>query len=1188
MLKTIDRYILKELTFPFFVAVGGFIIFITLNLILQLSDFMIDRSISLLVMVKLLFYKLPELLVLSLPVAVLFSVFLALGRLVHDREIVAMQSAGFSCKRIVVPILIIGLSVGFFDLFLNDRVAPWGNHQYQMLIRQIIYRGEAPSIRDNTFFKGAENRFFYVSHYDSQKKIMENILIYDKTEGFELEELSGTYPKVITAKKAVWRGTTWHLQDGVIHKYDDNGDLVYKAQFETMKIEIGRDLQNLLTQERTPQGMSLSELGEKINTMRQSGLNYDSLVVEYHSKISIPFTAFIFALFGAPLSLMFGKRSRGVGIVIALLLVGTFQGILLWSQTLGRRGIINPVLSAWIPNLIFGLVGIVLFLMMDKVHIDNIWQRIKRTITLVVIFLILSIGFSNYACAEEKSEFIPPIDLQADSITISQNEREVEGAGHVNITYGQNLIQADRITMSEVKKEVWYIKAEGNVSFKNEDFTTQADRMESILELKEDGNLTSKEITLSDFTADLRKKTKTSEFKVTGQQAKFAIDEQIRRVEIRGGASFQLENVHISADRIIIGKDENGQKEAKNNQVKEADLWKLTAAGNVLLKERERTTRAGQLTTHFRWLKDQEIKILAYELANFEGKSSFINSNQQEQTIRYQGEKARLSYDKKGGLELIDVGIGDFTTCIDCASCIEKEAYSMKANRVLIYSDYLLVAFDITTRIFGLPIFWYPMYLAPLQETRESPLFPEFGRSETRGWFANWKFPFFLTDERRTYGYLLVDYFNRFNELGTGVELHYTVGEHAGKIHAYRLAGRRGEYLDLYATYGLPITEHINLNLRADLRAGLYEELTNRKLQSYLELIGSYDQWSWNFKLSRAHHTEDPESEEENYQILERVPEIMVKKNPTSDNLFRYSYGINWGKYREKDFTRPDFLTASRFYGWLDLDLKQISLGEDLIKFNLPSMIRFSLYGKDRPRYVLGTFPTLTLNPLQNLTVRADYKFQASVGDTPFEFDKLTKKNKTLLNLVANGDWLRVDLHSGFDFKEEQFDPVKLSLSTKLLFNNLITAFQYDLNEGRLIEVGITNSINLGNFALQANTGYSFADQKFEDLVIKSKIGKAFDIGLIYDLNRGYLTKTNMEIGFNMGEDWSISLNGEYDFAHREWDKFQYGLVRKFCNCWQVGIFADMDRIWLTAEISAFPTAKVKYSPTDERLSFGE
>jgi hypothetical protein len=84
------------------------------------------------------------------------------------------------------------------------------------------------------------------------------------------------------------------------------------------------------------------------------------------------------------------------------------------------------------------------------------------------------------------------------------------------------------------------------------------------------------------------------------------------------------------------------------------------------------------------------------------------------------------------------------------------------------------------------------------------------------------------------------------------------------------------------------------------------------------------------------------------------------------------------------------------------------------------------------------------------------------------------------------------------------------------------------------------------------------------------------------------LIRLNLETSWQWGSDWEFSLKGEYDLPTQRVTALQLGVIKKFCHaCWQVGLYSDSRRIWLQAQINAFPTAQVRYSPTDQRLSFG-
>ncbi|MFQ6090029.1 MAG: LptF/LptG family permease, partial [Candidatus Bipolaricaulia bacterium] len=677
-MKTIDRYLLRELSFPFLIALVGFLIFILLNLILGLRDFMLDRSINLWAILQLLGYQLPFFLVLALPVATLFAIFLALGRLAHDREIVALQASGLSLKRIVLPILVVSLLISGFDFLLNDRMVPWANYRYQNLVRQLILKRSTPQIRDNTFFRDSEGRFFYVKHYDRQSGKLQGIMVYDLSGAEYLPDLAGRYPKVIVAEEGSWDGEIWRLQEGVIHKYSDQGRLQYELRFNNLAIDVGGGLEQLFLTSRTPQEMSLGELARKIRALREGGLRAEGLIVEYHSKISIPLAALIFALFGAPLSLIFSTRSRAAGVVLGVLFVGLFQGSLIWTETLGKRGIIPPALSAWLPSLLFGLLGVILFLIMDRVSQLDLRERLRRIIHLVLIIVFVTpfIGF-----AEEP----PRLEITADSLTVSEDWSKVQAEGDVVVQYGDSSIEAETLELSRAGRR-WEVKAAGGIELATADILAAGEELQAELEQDQAGRLSLRQAELLNFSGENR----GGSLRYSGGRAHLLFgSEELERVELSQGAMIEHQGGSLQAGEIIISR-------------KEGDHWTAEAHGEVALNEEGRTTTAEHLNLGFS-IEDEKFRAETAQVDSFRGAGSFTNSRGEKHTLRYQGKRATLTFNEENEVNLLNIARGEFTTC-SCSEVIEQAAYSIDADRVLIFSDDLLVATNITLRAFGVPI----------------------------------------------------------------------------------------------------------------------------------------------------------------------------------------------------------------------------------------------------------------------------------------------------------------------------------------------------------------------------------------------------------------------------------------------------------------------------------------------------
>ncbi|MGQ9477503.1 MAG: LptF/LptG family permease [Candidatus Bipolaricaulia bacterium] len=1163
-MKTLDRYLLRELAFPFLIALVGFLIFILLNLILGLRDFMLDRSIGLWTILELLAYQLPFFLVLSLPVATLFAIFLALGRLVHDREIIALQASGLSLKRIVLPILIASLLISGFGLFLNDKMVPWANQRYQGLIRQLILKRSTLQIQDNTFFRDPQGRFFYVKHYDRESGRLEGIMVYDLAGAAYLPELGGRYPNVIVADEGSWDGEIWRLKEGVVHKYDEKGHLEYELHFESLSIDVGGGLEQLFLASRTPQEMSLSELAAQIRLLRASGLRAEGLIVEYHSKLSIPLAGFIFALFGAPLSLIFSTRSRAAGIVLGVFFVGLFQGGLVWTSTLGRRGLIPPGLSAWLPNIFFGSFGLLLFAVMDRVSQLDLQERLRRRLRLglrwhlflvLVLFGLLFISISGLAGGQPKEEPLelrrPRLELRADSLTISSDWATFSAEGHVTVRYGDSSLSAGRLEMEmsrsgSEKGRRWVLQAKEGIELLTEEISARGEELRAELEQDSEGRLSLKEAELLNFSGEERGAPQ-------GQGARPSLRYRGGRAHLLFGQNQELERIELSGRAEVDYRD--GQVAAEEIVILPAGRARLWQA----------------------------------ELGAFRGRGSFINARGEKHLLRYEGEQARLAFTEEAEMERLEIARGAFTTC-SCSEEIEKEAYCITADRVLIFDDDLLVGVNITLRAFGLKVFWAPLYLAPLKEEQKGPFLPELGRSATRGWFAKWRLPFAL--DERNYGFVLLDYFNRYHQLGGGVDLNYDLLGNSGSLHLYRIFGEIGLF-ELALSERARLPQGVGLDLAANYRSQLEEEAEGQHMGYQARLSGSRSSWNWNLAFGHDQYVGIPkEGEELKYRALARLPELTLSQSAQKVGPLSYSLGLSFGRYRERKLDESAFDEGSRFSGAINLGLEELAFHEGKLKLRANGSYRLSLYGLTGLS-ALTVSPSLSLLPMEGLNLSLAYSYQLVRGESPFAFDRETKLNR----LDLRGSWtppglpgLQGRLLTGYDFVGKAFLPLELGLSLRLGPSLTALSLSYNLNEGRFQEAGLKGSLALAGkgWSLSAEGGFDLLSGRFSDLIARLLVGQ-FKLGLRYDLNELRLKRVNTELALRLTEDWAASFKGEYDLGLGRLTTFQYGLVRSFCHsCWEIGLFADRGRWWLSAKINAFPTAAIRYSPTDQELAFGD
>ena len=357
-LKILDRYIISEILS--FVALTAFAVTVMLivRTLFELTDMLINEKVAWPYIIKLLVYRIPAFLVLAFPMSLLASSELAIGRLSTDGEITAMRTGGISLHRIIIPFLIAALVVSILSFVINDYIVPNANYLSQNIIHEIVQKKGLSYIRQNVFFRDAENRYFYVNRFDEKNMIMQDIIVYEFNGEGSL--------RTITAKEGKWITDTWKLENGTIYNNHECEESTYEISFATLDIILKEDFQNIFKNQRTPQEMSSKELKQQIDILQQAGVDTKSFEVVLHMKYSVPFSGLIFVLLGVPLSLRVKRGSKATGIIISIVLVFVYYIFVSTIRSFGKGGIVVPVLAAWLPNIIFAILGTILIFRAEK------------------------------------------------------------------------------------------------------------------------------------------------------------------------------------------------------------------------------------------------------------------------------------------------------------------------------------------------------------------------------------------------------------------------------------------------------------------------------------------------------------------------------------------------------------------------------------------------------------------------------------------------------------------------------------------------------------------------------------------------------------------------------------------------------------------------------------------------------
>lgn len=381
-MRIIDRYILKEQIGPLLLAFLILTFVLLMDRIFELLDLMIGKGLSAGVVLEVFILSLPFIVAVTLPMAVLVAALMSFGRLSQDNEITALRTCGVSFFRCVVPVLVGAIPLVLFLLYFNDRVLPESNHQVKNLLIDIAQKRPTVQIREGVFIRDFEGYSIFIRRVDESRSRIYDATIY--------ESQPGKSPRTIMAKEGDLavspdgNGVQITLRNGEIHEIDQTDPSRYlRLTFKTHTIvlpfnsELVRQQRDFRSDREMSSGMmwgevlrlrqevatllqkkSLTAVETQILEFRRREIN--RYRVEIYKKQAIPFACLVFVLLGAPLGVLMRRGGIGVGFAGSLGFFVLYYILLVGGEELADRGMISPILSMWVANVLLGLVGVVL------------------------------------------------------------------------------------------------------------------------------------------------------------------------------------------------------------------------------------------------------------------------------------------------------------------------------------------------------------------------------------------------------------------------------------------------------------------------------------------------------------------------------------------------------------------------------------------------------------------------------------------------------------------------------------------------------------------------------------------------------------------------------------------------------------------------------------------------------------
>ncbi|MBX3120117.1 MAG: LptF/LptG family permease [Fimbriimonadaceae bacterium] len=350
-MKTLDRYVIRELFVPFLIGTITVVLMFQANmLIFQYKTFSLN-TIPILASLKVILFETPGFLNMTLPVGTSLAVSLAVTRLARETELTAMRSAGASIRRVIMPMVFFGFLVSIGNFFLAENVMPAAKKASLKIQRDIGALGGTPDFKSNVV---VNVRTYTVNVGVVQRTqdgglVLKDILMFERPRVDEVwlyRADSGTY------KDGIWGEfknlKLWTIKGSSLRIFDPKEFVIE----EPITLDA-------IFSPPTNEELTLKELQGMVADGKKAGVDTTSVEVNLHTRFSVPAACLIFSLVAPIFAVLFARGGTFIGVMLSLVLVMLYyNAYIISTEILGKQGIVSPMIAAWLPNIVFLVLGL--------------------------------------------------------------------------------------------------------------------------------------------------------------------------------------------------------------------------------------------------------------------------------------------------------------------------------------------------------------------------------------------------------------------------------------------------------------------------------------------------------------------------------------------------------------------------------------------------------------------------------------------------------------------------------------------------------------------------------------------------------------------------------------------------------------------------------------------------------------
>lgn len=352
--RRIDRYIIGQFLGTY---VFSILLIIAITVVFDVNerlDYFLKPEVSMHAIVADYYLNfIPYFIGIFSPLFTFISVIFFTSKLADKSEIIALLSSGVSFNRLLRPYLVSAAIIALVSYALNAYIIPPAN-ETRIEFQNTYFKNRKVEYARNIQLEVKPGIFAYFDNYRADSYMGYRFSL----DHFENKVLVSR----LTAESIKYDSLyQWTIIDYMIRDFDGMHERITTGTRKDTTLTFMPS--DFLISENDSETMTSPQLAKHIRRQKERGIgNIQLFEIEYYQRYATVMSFFILTMIGVSLSSRKIKGGMGLNIGIGIGLSFSYILFSKISSTFAISGFVPPMLAVWIPNLIYAVITVYLYI----------------------------------------------------------------------------------------------------------------------------------------------------------------------------------------------------------------------------------------------------------------------------------------------------------------------------------------------------------------------------------------------------------------------------------------------------------------------------------------------------------------------------------------------------------------------------------------------------------------------------------------------------------------------------------------------------------------------------------------------------------------------------------------------------------------------------------------------------------